>query len=591
MGIGKIVEINGNNVVIDLSIKVDAQANLIGVHVVFDDEGKKIVGEIDYLDKEQGKIVILGEFIGDKFLPGVRTKPSFKSTCRIITLLELEIMLGSQTIKEAGKVYFGKSSIYNNFKINIDLNKFFSNHFSIMGNTGSGKSSSFARIIQNVFTMGEYYPQNARMMIFDAYGEYVNAFSFFNTLNPNLATKVLTTNTKDTKYDLLRIPIWLLDVDDVALLLGATEAMQLPIIEKAIVLAPILKGTSEEVIKCRNDIVARAILDILQSGKDSSKIRDQVIAVLTSFSTSELNLESVIHQPGYSRTLKQCLLIDKSGKMQEMELVVSFFQAFVIDGLELPKPDGKVMYDLKDLNKALELALISEGILKSDKIFDYANILSVRLRSLIDSESSEYFTYPEMVEENEYIDSLFRTKENKFAQVVNFNINYVDDRMAKTIVKILSRKVFNKLVKNPIRGGMPIHIIIEEAHRYVQEDNDVTLLGYNIFERITKEGRKYGTILGLITQRPSELSETVVSQCANFIILRTLHPSDLRYIEQMVPNISEESVKQVKTLQPGGALAFGSAFPIAIYMKFDMPNPAPLSASSNITKIWYGLID
>ena len=68
------------------------------------------------------------------------------------------------------------------------------------------------------------------------------------------------------------------------------------------------------------------------------------------------------------------------------------------------------------------------------------------------------------------------------------------------------------------RATLPFHIILEEAHRYVQNDNDKFLLGYNIFERITKEGRKYGVILGLISQRPSELSETSLSQCNNFLI-------------------------------------------------------------------------
>ena len=68
------------------------------------------------------------------------------------------------------------------------------------------------------------------------------------------------------------------------------------------------------------------------------------------------------------------------------------------------------------------------------------------------------------------------------------------------------------------------------------------MLGYNIFDRITKEGRKYAVLLGLISQRPSELSETSISQCSNFLVLRTLHPKDLQYIKEMVPNVTEEIV-------------------------------------------------
>ena len=172
-------------------------------------------------------------------------------------------------------------------------------------------------------------------------------------------------------------------------------------------------------------------------------------------------------------------------------------------------------------------------------------------------------------------------------QIVNFNINYVDDRLAKVITKILSKMLFSLAVENNSRGSIPFHIIIEEAHRYVQNDKDIDILGYNIFDRITKEGRKYGVFLALITQRPSELSDTAISQCSNFIILRTLHPKDLQYIKEMVPNISSEVVQQLKSLQPGNCIAFGSAFKIPISMHVEFPNPAPNSNNVDLATIWY----
>ena len=330
-------------------------------------------------------------------------------------------------------------------------------------------------------------------------------------------------------------------------------------------------------------------MDILKSGKDSIKIRDQITAVLSTFNTELLNLESKIIQPGYVRTLKQCIYVDNNGKMQEMELVVNFISTFIVEGLELNAPRGDVMYDLKDLENALDFALISEGILKSDKVFDYANILSVRLHSLANSSYQEYFKYDKMVNRGSYISDLLTTKEGKKVQLIDFNINYVDDRMAKAITKIISKILFDYSVNNDIRGKTPFHIIIEEAHRYVQNDKDAELLGYNIFDRITKEGRKYGILLGLITQRPSELSDTSISQCSNFIILRTLHPKDLQYIKEMVPNVSDEILAILKTLQPGCAIAFGSAFKVPVSLKMERPNPEPYSSNSDVAKIWYAL--
>lgn len=585
--IGKILSINDNVVTVKLSIDVNNQANLINLHVIFEEDKNRIVGEIIDMDQQTAKIMIVGEFREKSFLPGFNKKPSFRSNVRIINMEELSEILGSQEIKDTSQIRFGISNIYNNYKINVNVNHFFSNHFAILGNTGSGKSFTVSRLLQNIFTSSEYIPVNANILLFDAYGEYTQAFSKLHEISPMLNYKVYTTNTVYPEHEIIKIPLWLLGVDDFALLLGVTTPNQMPILEKALKLVLVLKGTDNNVLTHKNDIIARAVIDILLSGNESSKIRDQVTAILTNFNTPQLSLESQIVQPGYIRTLKQCLYVDKIGKMQDMEVVVDFMRQFVVEGLELPTPDGTKSYTLKDLEQALDFALISEGILKSERVYDYANVLSVRLHSLVNSEAAEYFSYPEMITKQEYIRRLMTSADNKKCQIVNFNINYVDDRMAKTITKILSKMVFDVSTASNNRGSNPFHIIIEEAHRYVQKDMDVEILGYNIFERITKEGRKYGVLLGLITQRPSELSDTAISQCSNFVILRTLHPKDLEYIRNMVPNVSSEIVEQLKTLQPGNCIAFGSAFKVPISMRIEKPNPEPLSNNSNISTVWY----
>ena len=127
-------------------------------------------------------------------------------------------------------------------------------------------------------------------------------------------------------------------------------------------------------LKHKNDIIARALLDILSSGRPPVQIRDQIISVLTHYHTRELNLETEVFQPGYTRPLKQLLVIDSSGKIREIELITSFIESFLTDNLELSVPDGSFAYSLKDLQDAFEFALISEGVLKSDRIYDDSNV-------------------------------------------------------------------------------------------------------------------------------------------------------------------------------------------------------------------------
>ena len=94
----------------------------------------------------------------------------------------------------------------------------------------------------------------------------------------------------------------------------------------------------------------------------------------------------------------------------------------------------------------------------------------------------------------------------------------------------MARIFFDFAKSRKQRASIPFHLFLEEAHRYVQKDADVFLIGYNIFDRIAKEGRKYGVLLNIISQRPVEISETVIAQCSNFLIFKMTHPRDIEYI-------------------------------------------------------------
>lgn len=585
--LGNIIGVEENTVLIKLNIDLNKFDSLINLHVIMENGDRKIVGEIADIKEGVAYVNLLGEIINNKFVFGVIRKPAFSSSVKLISKEKIPMIIGMETEAENKSLYLGTSPIYDGIRIGVDINSFFSNHFAIFGSTGSGKSCSVARIFQNLFEKEKYIAYRASIFIFDAYGEYHSAFKDINKKVPQLNFKAYTTNTNFSDTETVKIPLWLLDTDDIAILLGAEKHSQLPIIEKALKLVTVFGREEKLVIKHKNDIIARAILDILSSGKPPAQIRDQIFSVLSYYNTSELNLETEIFQPGYVRPLKQCLLIDATGKIREMELLTNFMESFLDDNLELDLPDGTFKYTLKDLQDAFDFALIAEGVLKSDKIYDEANVLKVRIHSLVNSNNSIYFDYPEYITREEYIRKLITADNGKKAQIINFNINYVDDRFAKTLTKIYSKLLFNYAKELDKRATLPFHIVLEEAHRYVQNDNDINLLGYNIFDRITKEGRKYGVILGLISQRPSELSETSLSQCNNFLIFKMLHPLDVEYIRKMVPNITNEIVKRLRILQPGNCIAFGNAFKIPVLVKLDMPDPSPSSNSCDIEKVWF----
>ena len=585
--LGRIIEMEANRVMIEASIDLDKVEDLLGLYVSMKSKSRNVIGEIMDVKNKYICVNLLGEFIDEEFVFGVIRKPSFSSDVTLLDEDTTKKIIGISNYNERQHLYIGTSPIYPGMKIGFNVDTFFSGHIAIFGSTGSGKSCGISNIFQKLFAKKVEIPYRASIFIFDAYGEYHAAFKKLNKVVPEISFKTYTTNLRFSKEKVLKIPLWLLTPDDIALLLGAEKHTQLPIIEKALKLVTVFARDDDKVLKSKNDIIARAILDILSSGKQAAQIRDQIVSILSYYNTKELNLESIIHQPGYDRSLKQCLIIDATGKIREMELVMNFMRTFLTDDYELALPDGSFMYNLEDLKDAFDFALISEGILNSNKVYDEMNILKVRLNALINSDYSCFFDYPEYVTQSQYIKELLTAENGLKAQIINFNINYIDDRLAKNITKIFSRMLFDFAKDIDDRASMPFHIILEEAHRYVQNDNDKFLLGYNIFERISKEGRKYGVLLGLISQRPSELSETCLSQCNNFMIFKMLHPRDVDYIKEMVPNITDDVVKRIKILQPGTCMAFGTAFKLPTLVKMDMPNPAPSSNSTDITRTWF----
>lgn len=585
--LGNIIGINDNTILVKLNVELTKTQNLINMYIVFEEQNHLIVGEINDIKDGIAYVNLVGEFVNEKFVFGVIKKPSFGAIPKLVSKEKIPLIVGMPDYAENKDLELGTSPIYDGIKVGVNINAFFSNHFAIFGSTGSGKSCSVAKILQNLFSKTNSIAYRSSIFIFDAYGEYHNAFSKLHDKVPEINFKTFTTNLKFSETEVIKIPLWFLDVDDVAILLNADKHSQLPIIEKALKLVTVFAQDEEKVIKQKNDIIARALLDILSSGRPAAQIRDQIFSVLSHYNTKDLNLETQIYQPGYVRPFKQCLLIDSTGKIKEMELVMNFINNYVVEDNNIDLPDGTFKYNLKDLQDAFDFALISEGVLNSDKIFDETNVLKVRLHSLVSSNYSTYFDYPEYITKEAYIKQLLTAKDGKKAQILNFNINYVDDRFAKTITKIYSKLLFDFAKEMDNRASMPFHIILEEAHRYVQNDSDIDLIGYNIFDRITKEGRKYGVILGLITQRPSEMSETALSQCNNFLCFKMLHPKDVEYIKNMVPNITNEIVKRLRILQPGNCVAFGLAFKVPTLIKFEMPSPEPASSSCNIIEKWF----
>ncbi len=581
---GRILYVSDNTAYIENKVSVNTDIDLLNVHLIFEHNNQKILGEIVEVNSDKIKVHFLGEYVNGEYYNGLLRKASLNSTIRVINAEELTLLLGTPS---KDSFVLGKSATYKNYLICPKINSLFANHMCIFGNSGSGKSCGVARVIQNILGNEHSLAYNANFVFFDSFGEYKNAFKSINTINNYYNYKFITSKKKDESDFLINIPINLLTVDDFAILLQADKHSQLTILNRAIKYARLFAQDDLEATKYKNSIIAKALITILYSSDTSKQKKDDIFSIIDICHTKEFNFNTEIKGVGYTRSFSECFSIDSKGRFGEEVLITNYILSYADQKVSYEEKSENCSFSLNDFAKALDFTLISEGFNKNKLMHDDAQLLKVRLNTILNNEMNSYFSGQYTPVEN-FITSLASVSGKK-AQIININLESLDDSYAKSLVKIYSHIIFEFCKGNANRATVPFHLFLEEAHRYIQHDNDVFLLGYNIFDRIAKEGRKYGTILDIISQRPVEISETVVSQCSNFLIFKMTHPKDIKYIEEMLPNISQDVMEKIKVLQPGSCVAFGSAFKIPMICQLEMPSPSPFSASCDVSSYWNSL--
>lgn len=581
----KIIFINDNEAKIKITSEQALAKDLMNLHIVFDDGERKILGEIGEIDGDIVNVQFLGEFKDNNFIPGIIQKPKLNSSVRLISKDELDIIMSTNDAKSFS---FGESVLYKH-PVNVNVDALFSNHIAIFGNTGSGKSYGLAKILQALYHNPNNIALNSMILLFDAHGEYASAFQNMNTINQNYRFKLYSADTKRDGANLISIPVWLLDMEDIACLLGANEYSQLAIIEKTLFILAILTQKDELSYKYKNHIIAKSIQTLMYSNLSASKIRSEIFDILSICSTKELALDVSVPGIGYKREFRKCFDINKTGTFAENVLISEYIEQFINDDLEkqVAKQVGKC--NLKDLEDALNFVIISENILNNDKLYNSAMMLKMRLHSLVVNGYGKYFEYPDFVGIEGYVGKLVTENSQSRTQIIDFDIEDLDDQFAFFVTRTYSKIMFDFVSKLKNRASIPVHIFLEEAHRFVKSDYN-TLYGNNIFESIAKEGRKFGLILTLISQRPTELSETVLSQCSSFLLFRTNHPRDLEYMKKAIPNINTDIIEKQRSIQPGFCVGLGKAFKIPMIIKLEVPDPAPQSSNALVFDIWSGHI-
>lgn len=578
-----IIYIDDCTAIIKLKTSENITINLIDLHLIFDDGEKKILGEVK--DVNDGSITVnfLGEFIGEKFINGIIRKPKLDAKIRGINAEEFSLVTGTD---KAGYVALGSTPFYSGLPIYLDANEFFSNHFALLGNDGFGKSYGFTSIVQSLFQSNKFDLTDSNFLIFDSTGEYRRAFDNINSINANYNYRNISFDESENVVvvkDKIRIPIYLLTSIDLALLLQINDYSQISMLEKMHQLAISFSQTTQEATNYKNYLIAKAIGKILHSNETIESKKMDVFAILSNFSTPQFNLEVSIKGGNETKKFRECFVIEK-GKFRGSKLIESYISEFMNAKNSVFNDNGDIFYTVTSLRKAWEFLVISEDWLKKSSTYEDAIVIKTKLDVFMKSEYAKYFDVKDRVTSDDFIKSLFNKDEKKY-QIVNISLEDISDKFGRIFIMIFSRMLFD-YCKNLNGNNMtPFHLLIDNAHNYV--NNDQTLLDeFNIFDKIVKDGRKYGLVLGIVGEVSSAIPKSIISQCSNFLLFRINHFEDINYLKQMIPSINEDVFDKVMSLQIGNCVSFGTAFSIPMLVKLNAPSPVPSRDSFNVSCYW-----
>lgn len=632
MKIGKLTSINYNQLKVKVSSEIKGSSvNLQGEIYYFGNIGSylKIKNAVDEtiicevfsifdsdihqeklsFDIESNRELLLkpiGNINKEKFTLGIGIFPALYSDVSIVTredmkiILDIECEIENKQQEIHKSFYLGISKNLINYPININIDNFFNIHSAILGNSGSGKSNTIAHIVQEIHKKKEYSAIGSRVLIFDVNDEYKQAFKS----NDNINVKYYKPNIDEeiNDYEPFYLPHFLLSIEEWSAFLMATEATQRPFWSKVLQesyrfykIDSTSENEQEKFINYLKYKIQILILSALrQADTDTARLTTaasmlgsilNIIDQLTISSEHQNTLIEDINALQEECTISYGANHDKlENELEEFSKQINYIKVQEVENQKIQ--DGE-FFDYKFLKIAVDLVLLEEEARGNKQVRGFVATMLTRVDYFLENPDCKFMRNSENLESiDKFLENLWG--EGDKTQLVIIDTSELNPNILETLTSVTARILFDKrrALQGDERIKKPIHLILDEAHRYIKKDYKYTLQE-NIFEKIAREGRKFAFYLLVSSQRPSELSETVLSQCANFIIHRIQNEKDMHYIQAILPYFSEDFTNKIKQSTPGEALVFGNCVSMPLHLKIEQADPEPHSKNCEISNEWF----
>jgi len=582
-----------------------------------------------------------------KYTQGVYNYPILDNPVWYVTSQDLDNIFDQ---KEKPKINFdddyylpiGTSPSFSDYKIKINPDKFFGKHAAILGNTGSGKSCTFASIIQSMFDFNYNGKKlkNAHIIIFDTNGEYKQAFQ---GTKENPYKNLGLVNPFHIDKNGMKVPFWFMNFADFDYLFEPTSGTQAPVFKHALGLAKNqTQAFSQKLIP--QAFISRLTTILHECEENNFKIKNTIYDELEAFGIELSNLDTDFDKTNLLDALRELIKekakLTKSGQytngnvssavltsssvILKRELSLYYSSANKIEITKERNIDLPIYFNFQDLLERFFDEAISEQENSGNRLREFVSTLRLRLQSYL---GDERISQPLLLSQTEeinsalakfisfilgdfckiynsadtdlfseyYKDQLAKSEIEKLAgdkpsQVTIIDMSLLPFEVLETITGLIGRLIldFTSRLSESDRGKLPMVIALEEAQNYIPEKNrgDRESIAKKVFERIAREGRKYGISLLVSSQRPSELSKTVLSQCNSFIIHRLQNPEDQKYVRQLVSAANEDILQQLPILPQQHVVIMGDAVRTPVQARMNNANPRPNSNNPKFIENW-----
>lgn len=598
MYIGKVVEVSNTVISVVINKELETPYMVINANPVriagvgsflkIENGIYEIVNEKTILESDKKEISIkiastrlvickvIGYFEGSDFKQGSsgETPNIFDNAYTVSDEELLKIYSGTSY---SGAISVGQYLYKKDLDFYIDINKFFAGHSLIVGNTGSGKSNTLNTIFSELFD--KINTNDSYFLFIDTNGEYSKAFT------DNKLDKVL--DTRNFNRNNIHIPLDLLESEDWKLLLEATEKTQYPIIKT--VWNSVKKNifVEEENANIATYLFAelkKTIIGILNSNTNATNKLGAITSIKEDFSFMEDEYYSRI-EGIFDIFNRYVVNVGRFVISGDSNVYADYTQTIADEVERYTIEYRKNSFTVEDMGFLLNITHLYRTY-KYNINENNTSPLIGRFNSNKKDFKTIFLPY-QVGEKNNIMQCLFEN-----SHILVCDVSRAKKDIRRIIVTFLCAKLYNYAVAFK-ENSVSMHLVVDEAHNYLSAQNldkedAIAKTCIETFESIIKEGRKFGVFLTMATQRPSDITPTLLSQSHNYVIHKLVNPRDIDIMKNTVPFIDEMSITMLSILSPGQAIFSGTAFnrPNIVQVKLDDSRTKVESDTIRLMDIW-----